>query len=70
MGKVQDQIDYLRGEFTAKMAVKASSDNFINTQSDLRGSLSEPENIYSYMDMKIQNLHAFLDDDFTQKIQK
>lgn len=49
----------MRGEFKNKLEVS----DYINTQ------VSEPENIYSYMDMKIQNLHEYLSVDYVSKLQ-
>ena len=66
--QLQDQLDYIRGEFKSKLTNKeANSDNFINTHSELQ--LEETDNIYSYLDSKITNLHAYLNTEYVLKIQ-
>ena len=68
MDQLQDQFDYIRGEFKAKLTNKeANSENFINTHSELQ--LEESDNIYSYLDSKITNLHTYLNTEYVSKIQ-
>ena len=67
INQIQDQVDYLRGDFNAKLTNKAISDKFIDTHSDVLSN--DCENVFQYIDQKISNMHSFLNTDYVDKIQ-
>ena len=44
INQIQDQVDYLRGDFNAKLTNKAISDKFIDTHSDVLSN--DCENVF------------------------